>query len=138
MNAALKSKLAKLEEKAKTLNHQQAEGNTTEILLLHNHYMNKALVLYSREQPTPEQQQREHEERIAEIFRWYEEYQKLSKEQQLKQDEQSRLALEKENEEFMAWYNSPDRLKFDEAYENKSKGKEASEDLESVIPSILK
>jgi hypothetical protein len=138
MNATLKSKLDKLEAKAKTLNVQHAERNTTEILLLHNHYMNKALVLYSREQPTPEQEQREHAEQIAEIFRWYNEYQKLSKEQQLKQDEESNRKIESENREFMAWYNSPERVKFDEAYERKSKNKEAEIDLESVVPSVLK
>lgn len=138
MSATLKSKLDRLEAKAKTLTSQHAERNTTEILLLHYEYLKRALVLYSREQPTPEQQQREHEEEIAEFFRWYNEYQKLTEEQRQKQDRESELKLEQENREFMAWYNSPARVKFDEAYERKSKNKETEIDLESVVPSVLK
>ena len=141
MSAALKSKLEKLEAKAATRTQQNGH-NSTEILLLHYEYLNRALVLYSRAHHDPEekrrQEQQQQDETVREVLKMCSEYEKMSNEQRREYDAKSDAEIEKKNQEFMAWYNSPDRLKFDEAYENKSKGQVASEDLEPVIPSMLK
>lgn len=142
MSAALKSKLEKLEAKAQATKTQQNECNSTEILLLHYEYLNRALVLYSRAHLDPEekrrQEQEQHEETVREVLKMTSEYVKMSTEQRREYNAKNDAETEKENQEFMAWYNSPERVKFDEAYERKTSGKEVSADVESVIPNILK
>ncbi len=141
MSAALKSKLEKLEAKAAT-RIQQNGHHSTEILLLNYEYLNKALVLYSRACNDPEekhrQEQQQQDETLREVLKMCSEYEKMSNEQRREYNAKNDAEIEKQNQEFMAWYNSPDRLKFDEAYERKSKNKDAEIDVESVTPSILK
>jgi hypothetical protein len=116
VSTALKAELAKLETKAKAANIQIKKDSSTETMLLMYEYLSKALQLHAAS--NNELQKRE-QEQTQQILKWYSKWQKLAPEQHRAEEAQMDAKSEKDAKKFMAWHNSADRLKFDEAYANR-------------------
>jgi hypothetical protein len=120
MNDNLKTKLEKLEAKIQTVKGLGKNENSVNLLLLRHEYACREIEMSTA---TPEEAWNINKEAIDEVVQLYAKWLKMTPEEQKLENERSDRESEKDLQTFMIWYNSPERLAFDEEYSNRNRNR---------------